>query len=188
MPRVEQGQIVEPKFVPRKGSEDCKQFRDCRRCPWRVWVSRMSHNPQNPIFGQWACSPRSMALSAEPVVGPIVLDVGRIDERDQYIHVEEEPGHGSSSWSWRTSSEVTLDAPGRTESRGTPLRVPPLEGAGRSAVLASEEITSPTVFRSEAAISFAAERTSSSIARVVRNGHPPLSHHASIITHQDRVV
>jgi hypothetical protein len=58
------------------------------------------------------------------------------------------------------------------------------EGTGRNARRASEEITSPTGFRSMVASSLAAARTSSSMARVVLIFSLFLSlHHASIITH-----
>ncbi|MGB6687149.1 MAG: hypothetical protein WBE76_04840 [Terracidiphilus sp.] len=85
--------------------------------------------------------------------------------------------------SWRTSSEVTRLLPGRTGSKGTPLRVFRSEGVGRKALRASEEITSPTLFPSVAAISFAAAKTSSSMARVVRMACPngSIKHQSSYI-------
>jgi hypothetical protein len=58
-----------------------------------------------------------------------------------------------------------------------------LECLGRIAVRASAEITSPTLFRSVAAISLAAARTSSSMARVVRKSSSSAKHHASNIIH-----
>jgi hypothetical protein len=98
----------------------------------------------------------------------IMLNVCRIDQCDHNVDVKQIPFQSNSSWSWRTNSEVTLGAPGRTGSSGTPLRVARLDEVGRIDLRASAEITSPTLFRSVAAISLAAARTSSSIASVVR--------------------
>src|SRR5215469_9932641 len=109
----------------------------------------------------------------------------RIDQSNQNIDIEQEPGHRSSSRSWWTNSEVTRCAPLRTLRSGTPFRVLILDSPGESACLARDEITSPTVFFSTAAISLAALNTSSSITRVVRmNRHLNLSaHHASDVIH-----
>jgi hypothetical protein len=65
-----------------------------------------------------------------------------------------------------------------------PLRVAQLEGVGRNACRASAEITSPTLFFSAAAISLAAARTSSSMARVVRISAPFKEN----ITHQSSYI
>ena len=99
---------------------------------------------------------------------PVVLNMCRISQGDQHVHIEQEPSHGNSSRSRRTSSDVTRGLPGCKGKRGTPLRAFPRESAGRNARLASAEITSPTLFRCVAASSRAAANTSSSIARVVR--------------------
>src|SRR5947207_13653149 len=77
---------------------------------------------------------------------PIVLNVSWIDQRNQNIDIQQKSGHGSSSWSWCTNSEVTRGAPLRTLRSGTPFRVLTLDSAGDSARLAKEEITSPTDF------------------------------------------
>lgn len=49
---------------------------------------------------------------AEPLVCAVVVHVGRIDQRDQQIHVQQEPSRGNSSSSRRTSSELTSALPG----------------------------------------------------------------------------
>jgi hypothetical protein len=107
-------------------------------------------------------------------MGSVVLNVRGIDQCNQNIDIKQEPGHGSSSRSWRTNSEVTRGVPLRTLRSGTPFRVLSLDSAGESACLANEEITSPTVFFSIVAISLAALNTSSSITRVVRMIVPQL--------------
>ncbi len=58
-----------------------------------------------------------------------MLDMGGIEQRDQYIDVEQKR-HGNSSFSWATSSGVTGVASDRNGSNGTPLRI-----AGVTAVL-----------------------------------------------------
>jgi len=123
---------------------------------------------EDSVLGERTGGPSSSTLSGEPIVGPVMLHVGWVDQGDENIDIEQEASHGNSSWSWRTNSEVTRGAPGRTGSSGTPLRVQWLEGTGRIAFRASEQITSPTLLRWLAAISLAAARTSSSMARVVR--------------------
>src|SRR5215472_7451142 len=100
----------------------------------------------------------------------------RIDQSNQNIDIEQEPGHRSSSRSWWTNSEVTRAAPLRTLRSGTPFRVLILDSPGESACRAREEITSPTVFFLIAAISLAALNTSSSITRVVRMVVTPICH------------
>jgi hypothetical protein len=65
------------------------------------------------------------------------------------------------------------------------LRVARLEGVGRIAARASAERTSPTLFRSLAAISLTAAKTSSSMARVVRifgSFRENITHQSSYIT------
>jgi hypothetical protein len=98
----------------------------------------------------------------------VVLHVRRVDQRNQHIDIQQIARQRSSSRSWRTSSEVTLGLLGLTRSKGTPFLVLPLGSAGRKAWRASDETTSPKLFRCIAASSFAAANTSSSIASVVR--------------------
>src|ERR1035437_1618033 len=98
---------------------------------------------------------------------PVMLDVCRVNQRYEDIHVEKESTHGNSSRSCCTNSEVTRGVSGPTGNKGTPFRVFLVESAGRSALRASKEMTSPTLFLCVAANSLAAASTSSSIASVV---------------------
>jgi hypothetical protein len=113
----------------------------------------------------------------------VMLDVGWINQGNEDIDVEKKPAHGNSSRSCCTNSEVIRGVSSLVGKRGTPLRVFRPEFAGRNALRASKEITSPTLFLCVAANSLAAASTSSSIARVVRISKPPASrinHHTSI--------
>jgi len=165
---IEKSEVVRPEFVAGKASQAGNHFGHRRRSSWRVRVPRMSDNPEHAVLGQRTGGPCLSAQCREPFMGPVVLNVRRINQGDQDIHIEQKPNQGNSSRSRCTSSEVTGGVPGRTGSRGTPLRVRLPDSAGRNACLASEEITAPTLFRSAAANSLAAASTSSSITRVVR--------------------
>ncbi len=154
--------------MSRQLAKRSQQLGHSRGRTWRIWISRMSNNTQNAVLGQRAGCPGFVPFRGKPGMGAVMQQVGGIDQSNQDVHIQEEPGQGSSSRSRRTSSEVTRGAPLRTLSRGTPFRVRALVSAGDSARLAREEITSPTDFCSVAAISFAALSTSSSITSVVR--------------------
>jgi hypothetical protein len=52
-----------------------------------------------------------VASCRKPFGGPVVLNVSGIEQGNQNIDIKQEPGHGSSSRSWRTNSEVTRGAP-----------------------------------------------------------------------------
>jgi hypothetical protein len=115
----------------------------------------------------------------------IVLNVHRIDQRGQHVHIEQEDRYGNSSRSSFTISGVTGIAPGRTLSKGTPLRVFRPAAGGRSACRLSAQITSPMVLFCRAAKPLAAACTSSSIVSVVRITSsyglaPHIKHHTSL--------
>ena len=141
----------------------------------------MANNAHHAILRQGTSSPGNGARCGKPFVSMVMPHVCWIDQRYQQVHVEKKATHGNSSRSCWTSSDVTRAAPGRTGSKAIPFRVLPSDSEGRNAVRASTEITSPTLFRCEAASSFAAARTSSSIASVVLIFSLPLT---SIIIHQ----
>lgn len=175
--KVQQGNIVGPESVSGQLSERSQQVGDNRRRAGGIWISRMADNTQNSIFRQWAGRPSSVSPGFKPGVRTVMLHVNGVDQGDQDVHIQQKPGHGNSSRSLCTNSDVTRWAPRRTLSSGTPFRVLAFVSAGDNARLANEEITSPTDFFSIAASSFAALRTSSSIASVVRIR----CHHASYI-------
>ncbi len=176
---IKQADIVRPKRMTRKRPQSPHHLRHRSRSSRRVWIPWMADNPHHPILGQWTSGPRIRACGREPVMRTIMLNVGRINQRNQRIHIQKKPTHGSLSSSCRTSSELTLEASGRTAKRGTPLRKPAPGSTGRKAFRTSEDTTSPILFFCIAANSFAAASTSSSKARVVCTP-PPLS---SIIIH-----
>jgi len=179
--RVKHGDIVRPESMSRQFPEGCQQLRHGRRRTGTIGISRMPDNTQDSVFRQRAGCPRLMPLCREPGVRAIVQHMSGVDQSDQDVHVEKKPRHGSSSRSCCTSSEVTRVAPLCSLRRGTPFRLLALLSAGESARRARVEITSPTDLFSNAAISLAALRTSSSITSVVRIG---ICHHASNIIHR----
>jgi hypothetical protein len=126
------------------------------------------------------------SYSGEPLVSPLVLHVRRVDQGDQYIHVEQAAHHGSSSRSRWTISEVTGDEPLRTVSKGIPFRFRG-GGAGVSPFRASAKMISPIVLFSRTAISLAALSTSSS--RVKRCSHigSCIKHHTSNVHEPNRL-
>jgi hypothetical protein len=181
--RVEQGYIVGPESVAGQFPERRQHRGHDRGRTGTIRISRMAHNAQNSIFRQRAARPRLMALCRKPVVRAIVQHMSGIDQGDQNVYVEKKSGHGSSSRSCCTSSEVTRLVPLRSLSSGTPFRLLALLSSGDSARRANEEITSPTDFFSTTAISLAALSTSSSITSVVRIYcvlmHRSITHHTS---------
>jgi len=181
---IQKGNVIRPELMPAERAQDREQLSRRCRSPWRIRIARMAHYAENAVLRQRTSSPGLPATLGEPVVRPVMLHMRRIDQCDQNIHIQQITRHGNSSCSCRTSSEVTLGVPGRTASRGTPFRVARAEGAGRIAFRARSEITSPTLLRSVAAISRAAAKTSSSMAKVVRKQPSNFEHHTSIIIHQ----
>ena len=120
---VKQRYVVRPEAMPGQFSERNQQLgHDCRRTG-TIRISRMSNNTQNPIFGHRASRPSLVPFCRKPAMRALMQHVSRIDQGDQNVHVQKVPRHGISSSSRRTSSEVTLDVPGRTASSGIPLRV-----------------------------------------------------------------
>jgi hypothetical protein len=96
------------------------------------------------------------------------VNVVRVDERDQNIHVEQKRRHGNSLRSRFINSGVTGVVPGLAGSNGTPFRLEPVFTVGRNAWRASSEMTSPTLLCCRSAIPLAIASTSSSMASVVR--------------------
>src|SRR5260221_10524788 len=95
-------------------------------------------------------------------MGRFVSDMGRVDERDENIHIEQ-VGHGSSSRRLLTMSWVTITPGLRTDSSGTPLRSASSAG-GRSERRGNSETNSPVVLFLLFAVGFGARRTPASVA------------------------
>jgi hypothetical protein len=113
-------------------------------------------------------------------VGAVVLDMGRVDQRDEGIDIDQKPFQRNSSRNFCTISDVTRLAPARTGNSGIPFRVWRRDSSGLNPRRASDEMTSPTVLFCAVAISLAAPRTSSSIDRVVRiSSASHIKHHTS---------
>jgi hypothetical protein len=132
-------------------------------------IGGIGNYPHKAIFGERTSRPPRLAASLEPTVGCVVMDMDRIEESDKDIDVQE-CDHALYSWSRSrlTSSMLTGRSPGRFGSNGTPLRMAGGASEGRKDCRASSESTLPVEVLRNAAISLAAERTSSSISNVVR--------------------
>jgi hypothetical protein len=154
---VQRTDIVSPKTMARQAVQTRQQRRHGGGVAWRIRLSRMAN-----------------------FVRVIVTHMGRIDQCNQHICIQQKRRHTPSSRSWFTNSDVTGVASGRHGSSGMPLRmsVALADGERCSACRASVEIAAPTLMRCRAAIPLAATSTSSSIASVVRL-HPRIGHHAS---------
>jgi hypothetical protein len=99
----------------------------------------------------------------------VMMDVSRVYERDQHIHIEQKSHPASSSLKRLTISSVTGAASARRGSSGTPLRVSTGAGLGSRACRANFEIAAPRLMFWPAAKPRAAAKTSSSMATVVRS-------------------
>jgi hypothetical protein len=134
-------------------------------------IRGIGNHPHQAILSERASRPPCLAARLEPMMGCIMMDMDRIKESDKDVHVQE-CDHAPYSWSRSrlTSSMLTGCSPGRFGRRGTPLRVAGAAFEGRRDCRASSESTLPVEVLRNAAISFAAKRTSSSISSVVRIG------------------
>src|SRR4051794_1433456 len=110
-----------------------------------------------------------------------------VDQRNQYVHVEQEL-RGSSSRNAFTISDVTITPALRTGSSGTPLRSLSAAG-GRREERANSDTTSSMVLLVCCAIALAAVSTSSSMVNAVRILNPMnIKHHASCIKRHGKTI
>src|ERR1039458_2845406 len=113
-----------------------------------------------------AGSPTVLSVLVQPAVRDFVIDVGRVEEGHQNIHVEKGDPH-SSSRNRFTNSRSGLGLPGIGVKSRIPLRY--LGGAlAASDWRASSEMTCPSVTPCCRASCFAVLTRSSSSSRVVR--------------------
>jgi hypothetical protein len=57
----------------------------------------MSYDAKYAIFRKWARRPSSTPNLGEPVMRPVMLNVGWVNECDQDIDIQEKPGQFNSS-------------------------------------------------------------------------------------------
>ena len=55
----------------------------------RIWIAGARHDPRGAVFGDWAGCPSRIEIVPEPVRRRAVADVLFVQQRDQYVHVEE---------------------------------------------------------------------------------------------------
>ena len=79
-----------------------------------VGVPSVANNAQHTVFGQRAGGPSLVAVRTEALVGGVMLNVGRVEPRDQHVHIEQEGRQDKASRNSFTSSSVTGAVPART--------------------------------------------------------------------------
>lgn len=144
-----------------------KDGQHCGNVPRPIWVVRMAGDTDKSVFSKGAGCPRLLTRVCEPSMGRFVMDVHRIAQGEQQIHIEKVRGHGASSRRRLTKSSVTTPASSWIGNTGRPC----LAETGTclvSACRARSDNTRPSVLRRCRAISLAASSTSSSRSTVVR--------------------
>lgn len=94
---VEERHIVGPKRMARQLPECGQQLGNGSGRTRRVWISGMADNAQHPVFRERTSGPGLLTLRSKPFVRRVVSNVSRIDQGNQDIDIQQEPGHGSSS-------------------------------------------------------------------------------------------
>lgn len=95
--RIEQANIIGPELMSSDCSEHRYEFGNRSRSARRIRITRMTDDPHNSILGQRTTRPGTSPLGREPVMRTVMLHMGWIDQSHENIHVEKEPGHGTSS-------------------------------------------------------------------------------------------
>ena len=91
---VEQAQLARPELMV-LALRGARQAGDRERRRHRARIPRLADHAHEAVLGQCARSPAVMNLRPEPEAGPGVIDVIRIEERDEDVDVEERP-HGEA--------------------------------------------------------------------------------------------
>ena len=166
--RLHQADVVGPEHmagVGRAASPSATARRTA--CPGS-WGSERGQQCQHTVFGQRAGGPSLVAVRTEALVGGVMLNVGRVEPRDQHVHIEQEGRQDTASRNSFTSSSVTAAVPARTGSKGTPFRALRPVVVGLSACRERVEMTSPRLLFCREAKPLATTSTSSLIVSVVR--------------------
>ena len=129
-------------------------------------IARMAKDTNDAVLRDRTGSPTCATLVPEPFNSARIIDMILIEHCDEDVNVEEER-QGVSSRNRLTNSSVIGTPRDRLSKIGIPLRVLSL-GRSLSDFRASSDTTCPIVLQSRAAMARAAERMSSSRARVVR--------------------
>src|SRR5665811_1027566 len=87
-----------------------------------IGVVRMTHNSHNSVFGYRDRNPVLHTVGEKPLVGPLMMDVRRIDQRNECVDIEKAGRHDNSSRNRLTSSNVAPLASGLRGSNKIPLR------------------------------------------------------------------
>lgn len=145
----------------------------------RPWIGALRNDPDEAILSYGARCPNRIRLRHQPRFGPSVVNMSRVEEREEHVHVKEGDQRNSSSRSRSISSEVTI-----TPRAGKGLNPRNSSSELSSDVLldaaspfrANSDKTWPALLCSCLPSAFAAMSTSSAMSRVVRM-HLMLPHH-----------
>src|SRR5215469_6738327 len=103
---ADQAYVVGPEHVAWQCPQLGNDGRDDSRRSRRAGIFWMAGDPNDAVLGQRASRPGLPALFNEPAVRGVMPDMGRINEGDEHIDVEQE-GQSNSSRSALTVSSVT---------------------------------------------------------------------------------
>ena len=94
---IEQADGVRPELVSWMSKKDFHQFGNGGWCSGRIWIAGMSNDSQHSVFGKGAGSPSLCTGAFKPFMCLVMLNMQRIDEGNEYVHVQQETCHCKSS-------------------------------------------------------------------------------------------
>ena len=140
-PGMQEGDVIRPKVVSRMGAQATQHRKPSARLARCIWVTGTADDAQQTVLRDGTGGPASMPDARKPCMRRFMLDVCRIHQSDQHVHVQQTVAcHGDPSRSRFTNFSVTgrLSSPaGRS---GGPFRIEPAPVCGRSDARARAEI------------------------------------------------
>lgn len=134
---------VRPEMVVRSAAKTSQTGGHFRGGGVHGGVRGVAQDANTAINGDWACRPSVLSIPAKPTVRGFMVDMGRIEESHQDIHVKKGDTHASSR-SLFTIRKSGLGAPAFGTKSKTPLRS--LRGAlAARDCRANSDISCPTV-------------------------------------------
>ncbi len=102
----DQADIVGPEYMAGQFPQTGNDSRDAGGRSWRAGIFRVADDPNNSILSDGAGGPGNLSMILKPAMCRLVPDMGRIDQGDQNIDVEQKR-QGNSSRRALTISGVT---------------------------------------------------------------------------------
>ena len=103
--------VVRPKDMVARGRGLCHSPHRIGYCQ-SSRVAGVSQDSHATVLGQWTGRPAYRSILIQPRVRVPMMDVCRIEQRDEAIHIQQRNHRATaSSWSARTSSSVTVLSP-----------------------------------------------------------------------------